>query len=162
MRSFDAEPVEVRLDGCYCPGTPHEADLVYLAPALSMVGGMAAQGAIQDGIGDPIVLQSMLAEVWVRFGIVGWNLVDESGGILPLDSATIKAALPYGKGGALVAERADDLYAQDILAPLERRLRTISPRGPTNGSTSRRGPTRTRKPSSRSSTAITAKAPPPA
>ena len=160
MRSFDAAPVEVPLDACYCPNTPHERDIVYLAPALPMAGGMAAQSAIADGLGDSITLQGMLAEVWVRFGVVGWNLVDDTGDDLPLNPATIKAALPYGKGGRLVAERADDLYAEDILAPLVARLRPTSRRGPTNGSTSRQGPTRTRKRSSPSSTVTSDKAPP--
>lgn len=160
MRSFDAEPVEVRLDGCYCPGTPHEVDLVYLAPQLPMAGGMAAQSAINDGLDDSLLLQALLAEVWVRFGVVGWNLLDDVGADVPLNAANIKAALPFGKGGALVAERADELYAQDILAPLVARLPSTSRRGLTNGSTSRQGPTRTRKPSSRSSTVTTAKAPP--
>ena len=76
MRTFDSDPVEVRLDACYCPGSPHDADLVYLAPQLSMSGGMAAQSAISAGISDPIVLQEMLAEVWVRFCVISWNLVD--------------------------------------------------------------------------------------
>jgi hypothetical protein len=157
MRSFDTEPVEVRLDGCYCPGRPHEADIVYLAPSLSMAGGMAAQSAISDGLTDSLKLQELLAEVWIRFGIVGWNLVDEDGHPLPLTD--IAAALPYGKGGRLVAEKADDLYAEDVLAPLVARLRTTSPRGRTNGSTSTPQKS-TRKRPSRSSTAITEAAPP--
>ena len=160
MRSFDAEPVEVRLDACYCPGSPHEADLVYLAPALSMAGGMAAQSAIAAGIDDQIRLQEMLAEVWMRHGVVSWNLEDETGPI-PVTAANVAKALPYGKGGRLVADRADDLYAEDILAPLVARLKNSSPRGRTNGSTSAT-PRSTRKRRSPSSTATTAKAPPPA
>jgi hypothetical protein len=156
MRTFDSDPVEVRLDACYCPGSPHEADLVYLAPQLSMSGGMAAQSAISAGISDPIVLQEMLAEVWVRFGVISWNLVDDDGP-LEVNPANVAAALPYGKGGRLVAERADDLYAEDILAPLVSRLRPTSQRGRTNGSTSAT-PRRTRKRPSPSSTATTDKA----
>jgi len=158
MRSFEADPVEVRLPACYCPGSPHEADLVYLAPALSMAGGMAAQAAIAEGIGDPIRLQELLAEVWMRHGVISWNLVDESGPI-PVNAANVAAALPYGKGGRLVADRADDLYAEDILAPLAERVRNNSPRGRTNGLTSvtPRSPRKRRSPSS---TATTVKAPP--
>lgn len=157
LRSFDSDPVEVRLGACYCPGKPHETDLVYLAPALSMAGGMAAQAVINEGMTDPIRLQEGLAEIWLRHGVTGWNLVDEQGDPLPLDRDSIMRALPYGKGGRLVAERADDLYAEDILAPLAERVRTISQRGRTAGSTSRTRP-RTPKRSSRSSTATTAKA----
>jgi hypothetical protein len=160
MRSFEADPVEVRLPACYCPGSPHEVDLVYLAPTLSMAGGMAAQAAIAEGMGDPIRLQELLAEVWIRHAVLSWNLVDESGP-LAVNAANVAAALPFGKGGRLVAERADELYAEDILAPLAERVRNNSPRGRTNGSTSviPRSP---RKRRSRSSTATTAKAPPPA
>jgi hypothetical protein len=157
MRTFDSDPVPVHLGACYCPGTPHEEDTVYLAPALPMAGGMAAQAIINEGLTDPVKLQEGLAELWIRHGVVGWNLLDAEGRALPLDRETVIAALPYGKGGRLVAERADDLYAEDILAPLAERLGTTSRRGPTNGSTS---PTRRRTPtpSSPSSTATTARA----
>ena len=159
MRSFDADNVEVSLGACYCPGTPHETDVVYLRPSLSMAGGMAAQAAIQDGIGDQILLQELLARVWMRHGVVGWNLVDEEGSPLPIDPATIDQALPYGKGGFLVANKADDLYAEDILRPLQERLGSISNSGRTNGSTSTPRPS-TRKRRSPSSTATTEPAPP--
>jgi hypothetical protein len=158
MRSFDTEPVEVRLPACYCPGSPHEADLVYLSPALSMAGGMAAQSAIAEGFTDQIRLQELLAEVWIRHGVVAWNLVDEDGPI-PVTRDNVLRALPYGKGGRQVADRADDLYAEDILSPLVERLKTTSPRGRTNGSTSATRPS-TRKRRRPSSTATTAKAPP--
>lgn len=158
MRAFDTEPVEVRLPACYCPGSPHEADLVYLAPALSMAGGMAAQSAIAEGFTDQIRLQELLAEVWIRHGVVSWNLVDEDGPI-PVTRDNVLRALPYGKGGRQVADRADDLYAEDILSPLVERLKTTSPRGRTNGSTSATRPS-TRKRRRPSSTATTAKAPP--
>ena len=157
MRSFDSEPVEVRLDACYCPGTPHEADIVYLAPSLSMAGGMAMNGVIAMFGDDPIRLQEQLAEMWIRHAVIGWNLVDEAGNDLPL--INVAAALPYGKGGRLVAERADDLYAEEVLAPLVARLKSTSKRGPTNGSTSTPRPS-TRKRRSRSSTATTEPAPP--
>jgi hypothetical protein len=160
MRSFDSAPVEVRLGACYCPNTPHDEDIVNLAPSLSMAGGMAAQSAIAAGITDAIKLQELLAEVWIRHGVVGWNLVDEDGDDLPVTPANFVAALPYGKGGRQVAERADGLYAEDILSPLVERLKSTSRRGPTNGSTSP-----TRKPTSRrrspSSTATTGRALPP-
>lgn len=142
MRSFDADLVAVPLGSCYCPGTPHEdGDVVYLAPSLSMAGGMAAQAAIAEGMNDAIRLQELLASVWVRHGVIEWNLTDERGQPVPVTQANVERALPYGKGGRLVADKADDLYAEDILAPLVQRLGNTSPTGPTRGSTSR-----TRKP----------------
>lgn len=138
MRSFDSDPVAVPLEACYCPGTPHgDGDVVYLAPALSMAGGMAAQAAAVEGLTDSIRLQELLATIWLRHGVVGWNLLDEDGKALSLDPATIDRALPYGKGGRLVAEKADDLYAEDILAPLVKWSENISRGGPTVASTSR-------------------------
>lgn len=148
MRTFDAEPVAVSLGACYCPGTPHaDGDVVYLAPQLSMAGGMAAQAAIAEGITDPMVMQERLATIWTRYGIVGWNLLDEDGRAVDIDAGSIAACLPYGKGGRLVADKADDLYAEDILAPLVQRLASTSASGPTSGSTSR---TRKRTPTPRS------------
>jgi hypothetical protein len=163
MRSFDAEPVEVRLEACWCPGTPHEADLVYLAPSISMAGGLAARAVVIDEIDqgvDPIRLQERLAQVWVRHGIVGWNLVDEAGEPVALTEDNVRAALPYGKGGRLVADKADDLYNKDIMDPLVAMSRSSSPRGRTNGSTSAT-PRSTRRRRSPSSTATTGRAPRP-
>lgn len=132
MSRFDTTPVEVNIGACDCPGSPHaDGDLVYLAPRLSMAGGMAAQGVIADAMGDTIRLQELLADLWVRYGVIGWNLVDERGEPMPLTPENVAAALPYGKGGRLVAERADDLYAEDILAPLVERAGKLSSRGST-------------------------------
>jgi len=157
LARFDSTPVEVNIGECGCPNAPHsDGDVVYLAPQLSMAGGMAAQSAISEGITDSLRLQELLAAIWVRHGVVDWNLVDEDGDKLPLDPQTIAAALPYGKGGRLVAERADDLYAEDILAPLVARLKNTSRRGQTGGSTPPT-PKSTSKPSRRSSTAASAK-----
>lgn len=163
MRSFSTEPVPVDIGPCECPGTPHgDGDIVYLAPALSMAGGMAAQGVIQAAGNDPIKLQELLSMLWIRHGVVDWNLVDEAGDKVELTEANVAQALPFGKGGRLVADRADDLYAEDILAPLVERVAALSKRGSTassrpatsatNGSTPKR-----RK---RSSTPATGKEPP--
>ena len=161
MARFDTTPVEVNIGECGCPNAPHsDGDVVYLAPQLSMAGGMAAQSAISEGITDSLRLQELLAAIWVRHGVVDWNLVDEDGDKLPLDPQTIAAALPYGKGGRLVAERADDLYAEDILAPLVQRLKSTSRRGTTPaGSSTSPTPASTPKRSRRSSTSTTGKAP---
>jgi hypothetical protein len=159
MRSFDSAPVEVRLDGCYCPGTPHDADVVYLRPTLTMAGGMAATAAVLEGLSDQMRLQELLAQVWIRHALIAWNLVDEDGDDLPLNPDNAIEALPYGKGGRLIAEKADDLYNKEIVDPLVARLGSSSRSGRTNGSTSTPKPS-TRKRRSRSSTATTEGAPP--
>jgi hypothetical protein len=130
-RLATTEPVVVDIGPCACEGRPHEADFVYLAPALSMSGGMAAQGAISKSEGDPVILQELLADIWIRHGVIDWNLVDDKGQPIPLTSENITRALPYGKGGRLVSERADELYAEDILAPLVQRLERLSQPGST-------------------------------
>jgi len=145
MSRFDSTPVEVAIGPCECPGTPHaDGDLVYLAPALSMAGGMAAQGVIAEAAGDSVRLQELLAALWIKYGVIDWNLVGEDGKPVPLTEANVAAALPYGKGGRLVAEKADDLYAEDILAPLVMRAERLLKPGPTPGRTSRT-PASTRK-----------------
>jgi hypothetical protein len=141
-RLASAEPVVVDIGPCECEGKPHERDQVFLAPVLTMSGGMAAQGAIGKSEGDPVILQELLADIWVRHGVTGWNLLDDKGQPIPLTPENVSAALPYGKGGRLVSERADELYAEDILAPLVQRLERLSPRGSTP---SGRKPTSRRK-----------------
>ena len=142
---------------CACPVTHGGDDEIYLAPALSMAGGMAAQALIGQSMTDPIAIQEGLARIWINHGIVGWNLVDSDGDDLPLTRSNIEARLSYAKGGRAVAERADDLYAEDILRPLQERLKRLSPRGstasgprPTSGRTT--STTRRRSPSSTATT----------
>lgn len=131
MSRFDVpEPVPVPIGPCECPGTPHEQDIVYLAPVLSMAGGMAAQVLMTQGEHNLMRIQELLADLWIRHGVVDWNLTDERGKV-PLTPDNIALALPFGKGGRLVADKADDLYAQDVLAPLVETLGTLSQRGPT-------------------------------
>lgn len=163
MRSLHSEPVPVNIGPCDCPDTPHgDGDIVYLAPALSMAGGMAAQQLISDSGGDLVTLQEGLSKLWIRHGVIAWNLVDEAGPI-PITEANVTAALPFGKGGRLVADRADDLYAEDILAPLVERVGALSKRGSTASSRPATSATNgsTPKPRKRSSTATTVKEPPP-
>ncbi len=126
MSRFDRVPdVPVSIGPCECPGAPHgDGDFVYLAPVLSARGGMAAQGAISDGEGDAVRLQELLWRVYRDHGIVGWNLVDEDGPV-PLTQDNIERALPFGKGGQAVADKADDLYAEDVLRPFRERVAAI-------------------------------------
>jgi hypothetical protein len=165
MSRFDRVPdVPVAIGPCLCPGEPQDdGDVVYLAPVLSAPAGMAVQGAIIEAAGDSIRLQEMLWRVYRDHGIVSWNLLDENGPV-PLTPDNVDAALPYGKGGRLVAEKADDLYAQDVLAPfLERQERLERSRDGLNRASRRATSatrTSTRKRPPRSSTPATAKEPP--
>jgi hypothetical protein len=159
------EHVPVPLGFCPCLGSPHEdGDIVYLYPELSMAGGMAAQGAISEASGDSgldgVRLQELLAEVWIRHGVASWTFLDDNGEAIPVSPSNIAAALPYAKGGRAVADKADDLYAEAVTAPLVERLAALSKRGSTRtpGQTSPNRATR-RKQRSPSSTATTDKVP---
>ena len=147
------EPVAVRVRDCECPGTPHgDGDLVYLAPKLSLAGGLAASADISAALGNG----TMLAELWlvtfVKHGAIGWNVVDEDGDPVPFDVNVIledyDLAMP-------VAEKADELYGDTVARPFLQRLKAISRRGPTEPSTSPTAPS-TKKPRKRSSPATTA------
>lgn len=160
--------VPVPLGYCPCEGSPHpDGDVVYLWPELSMPGGMAAQGAIAESYGeeglDQLRLQEQLARVWIRHGVAEWTFLDDLGGDIPVTPDTVERALPYAKGGRLVADKADDLYAEAVTAPLVERLSVLSKRGPTRASqpaTSQNGTSHPKRPK-RSSTATTDKALPP-
>ena len=127
MSRFDpVPPVPVAIGPCLCPGTPHDGgDVVYLAPVLSAAGGMAAQGAISDASGDGVLLQELLWRIYRDHGIVDWNLLDEEGDPVPLTPENKTQALPYGKGGELVANKADELYNEDVLRPFLARLTAL-------------------------------------
>ncbi len=156
--------VPVPLGYCPCEGTPHpDGDVVYLYPELSMPGGMAAQTAISEAWGDDgfdaVKFQGLIAPVWVQYGVADWTFLDDLGQPIPANPENIMRALPYGKGGRAVAEKADDLYNEAVLAPLAERFAALSKPGRTRtpAPTSPNRATRRKRPS-RSSTATTVRA----
>lgn len=113
------EPVTFR--DCACPGTPHpDGDTVTFRPKLPFEASIEAlQLMFKDGPGKA---QSGNAwPVYLRHGPVAWNLVDAEGDPLPLDPETLDFADQYE-----IADRADDLYGESVLAPLVRRTRKLS------------------------------------
>lgn len=145
--------VTVHVGECRCPGTPHTSgDEVYLVSEPSMTMGLRANGAIAKADGDPALLEVLLGRVFIEDGIDGWTFVDEDGDEYGVTPDNIERLLPWSRGGQLVAEKANDLYGEAILAPLVRRSLSTSQPGPTNGSTSATRPSRSvRRASSRSS-----------
>jgi hypothetical protein len=134
--------VTVHVGACRCPGTPHASgDEVYLAPEASMTMGLRGNGAISKADNDAAQLEILLGRVFIEEGITGWTFTDEDGeiGVTP---ANIERLLPWGKGGSLVAEKANDLYGEAVLGPLVRKSLSTSAPGQTNGSTSRTRPSR--------------------
>lgn len=147
------ENIAVRIGDCTCPETPHpDGDVVYLLPTVPLRLGLACERIIANAreAGTDATTDALM-EAFVSFGAVGWNRQYINGrGIpepKPFDVNDILADYRIARG---VAEKADGLYSETIMAPFLEAQQTRSPTGPTGGTTSRRS-TRTssrRKPSS--------------
>lgn len=150
-------PVTVPVGPCRCIGgadAPRhpDGDEIYLAPEPSLTMGLRANGAIAKADNDPAMLEILLGRVFIEDGITGWTFVDEDGDPFGVTPANIERLLPWNRGGSAVAEKANDLYGEAILAPLAKRSLNMSKPGPTNGSTSPIRPSRSsRRSSSKSS-----------
>lgn len=164
--SSDLIPVSV---ACPCPGAPHaDGDTIYLRPTISFRGGVLAEkkalDAIAAGEGDrQDAVQAALLETYVLYGVADWTLTNGDGEtVIPVNEQSITDHLLSNYGVALgVAEQANDLYKEAILAPLRARLLKSLPRGRTTGSTSAKTGSSggSRKRSKPSSTTTSDKAP---
>lgn len=161
------DDVPVPLGFCPCDGLPHpDGDIVWLLAELPASLGVRARSMLDDAITGSIskdVAEGRLADVWLRVCVSRWTFLFDDGSPIPVTPENVVRALPFEKGGRLVADKADDLYAASVLTPLVERLNALSKHGSTASSrraTSATKPsTRTRR--SRSSTATTGKVPPP-
>lgn len=166
MSVLDSVDVPVPLGFCPCEGTPHpDGDIVYLRPDLPVPAGIKARAWFAEAMTgelDTVNLQGRIAALWLEVGVTSWTFLDDDGAPIPVTAENIVRALPYGKGGRLVADKADDLYVDSVVTPLAQKLQALSQPGRTPGSqkATLRSRTSPRKPRSRSSTATTAKAPP--
>ncbi len=121
---------------CTCPGSPHPEDTVYLTPVVDVRIGQAATNALRDTPMTISDVEGALAGAFLHFGPREWTFVDEKGEDLPLTAANIDERLTWNTGGMEVAEKCDELYAGDVIAPLVRRMSKASPSGQTESSTS--------------------------
>lgn len=156
--------IPVRFRDCSCPGTPHDGvdghddgDIAYLRPYLDFVSGAEATAAFQeaaktatydaDGDLEISAFNQHVGPVYLRRGVTSWNVVDENGPV-PL---TALAELRY-EHAYVIAEQADNLYGEQVVAPFVLQAKASSRTGPiTAGSPRRATPSRrTRKPSARS------------
>lgn len=134
--------VPVPLGFCPCEGEPHpDGDIVYLRPELSASAGIRAQShiiAAATGTLSQAEAEEILAALWLDVGVAEWTFLFDDGTAVPVTHDNIVRALPYGKGGAQVADVADGLYAPSVMTPLLAKLSTPAKRGPTSSTSSPR------------------------
>ena len=142
------EPIPVRVRDCACPDTPHpDGDVVYLAPTLSLAGGIAAtQDRLAAGLDADDLTRRWLV-TFVRYGAIGWNWLDDAGKPRPFD---VNVLLEDHTLGTPVSDAAADRYSEDLLRPLAPRPSATLQHGPTAGSTSATRPQTPRRPGSSS------------
>jgi len=140
------DTVPVRFRDCSCPGTPHpDGDVADLRPFLDYSGGAEALAAIQSVLFDTDRFAEVLGPVFIRRGVVGWNLLDDEGDPVPVTREALDAL--RWEDAYELADKADDLYGGQVLAPLVKRMPASSKNGQTNASTR---PARKRSPKPRS------------
>ena len=129
------DTIPVRFRDCTCPGTPHDGDVAELRPYLDYPGGAEALAAIQSVGDDTARFAEVLGPVFIRRGVVAWNLLDEDGEPIPVTREALDSL--RWEDAYELADRADDIYGGQVLAPLVKRMATSSPTGQTARSTRR-------------------------
>ena len=152
---------------CICPPTKAgdirhpDGDTVELRERLDFRGALTARNAIAlaQSEGDSTAeILAALTESYLILGIVAWSLVDERGKDVPPSRQNIRDLLLTQPDAAMVvADEADELYRDAVIAPLAARAAKSSPPTPTTSSTSATNgsPTKHPKPSKPSSTTTT-------
>lgn len=136
------DTIPVRFRDCSCPGTPHpDGDVAQLRPHLDLAAGSEALRAVSIfgeneagettwALAPSIEFQERLWPIYLKRGVVSWNVVDENGPV-PIEAV---ADLPYPDAYEL-ADKADDIYGGEVLAPLVKRMSTLLQAGQTAPST---------------------------
>lgn len=151
-----------------CPtGAHEEGDTVLLRPRLPLPGGIEARRKIaelQDGAdGDEVT--GLLMDVYLRHGIADWTLHDDEGNAVLLTRQTLRERILEADLDVAIqiANKADDLYAPTVVAPLVKRaVKSLqaSRRGRSTSASTTSTPSRPKrsKPSSTSTTPMAATA----
>lgn len=137
---FGGDNVTVVLPGgCQCPSGPHRQDEVYLLPRLSFDGGADAESVVREWAGksDVHAFTIALSRSYLRQQVAGWNLVDADGAPVPYSADALLSDFDTARA---VADAADELYSERLLAPLVAAVSKSSPGGATAPSTSARTP----------------------
>ena len=126
--------VQVLLGPCTCPGTPHERDEVYLRPKLGMARALAIIKTLP--VNDMAVTEMQLALGYARFGIESWNLSNGTGQPMEVDGEHLTRFAEEDPRAIVVAMRGDDLYSEEVMAPLRSMAAASSPTSATTDATS--------------------------
>src|SRR5689334_9261094 len=131
---------------CICPlveGKPrHATDSVTLRERLDFRSSLAAQNAVyvlksEDPEASAADVLAVLTEAYLLSGIEAWSVVGVDGKPIEPTKPNIRTWLLTEMDAALmVAEAADELYRDAVLAPLVSKASTSSPPTPTDESTS--------------------------
>lgn len=135
----------VRVRDCTCPDTPHDGHNVFVAPTISLEGGLAAEKVMieialrhpgEDQEAERLrALVDAWAPIFVRYGAKDWDLCDEQGQPVPFD---VEAVLDDYSMARLVADKTGDLgYGSAVMAPFLAQRTTPSRNGRTKATTSR-------------------------
>jgi len=150
--------VRVPIGPCTCPGTPHaEGDWVELRPRLGMARSLAVIRSA--ALNDPAVAEMQLVIGYTRFGIADWNLTNGNSQKMELDGEHLEKFSESDPRAVIVAMRGDELYAEEVVAPLRSMASSSLATSPTTAETSPTNGTKRstarRKPSKPSSTTTT-------
>ena len=129
-----ADPLAVKVKDCSHPGH-EEGHSVFLAPTLTLDGGIAAEQDLVAADGDSQKLIRLWLRTFVTHGAVGWDFCDGEGNDIPFDLDTILADWSLARP---VADAASDLYSHSVVAPFQNRPAGRSLNGRTGNTTSRR------------------------
>lgn len=131
---------------CICPlveGKPrHDKDTITLRERLDFRSSLAAQNAVyvlksEDPDASTADVLAVLTESYLLSGIEAWSCIGVDGKpIEPTKPAIRELLLTRMDVAAEVAEAADDLYRDGVLAPLVAKASSSSPPTPTDEPTS--------------------------
>lgn len=133
---------------CPCPALPggeprHDSDELTLKPRLGFVESSAVRNAVtlrRSEAGEDIEaseIMAVLTEGYIVHGTASWTLEDAEGKPLPVTRANIRAyILDRWDIASVVADDADDQYAEAVMLPLLNKASTSSRPSQTPDSTS--------------------------
>lgn len=134
----------VRVMDCSCPETPHDGHHVFLAPTISLEGGIEAERVMLEIANGNYATETertraltyAWAPVFVRHGAKDWDLCDVEGNPRPFDLDEVMGDYSMAR---LVADKCGELgYGSAVLAPFLTRRASPSRNGSTRATTSRR------------------------